>query len=69
MALALQIQPQLDGWDDLSQFERKRLLRLVIEAAYLRGNAFAAVQPTSAFQPLIRPQAGTSGEGGIRTRG
>ena len=81
MALALQIQPQLDGWDELSQFERKRLLRLVIETAYLRGNAFVAVQPSFAFQPLIRPSTNhtptgcdtltgcTGGEGGIRTRG
>ena len=72
--LALQIQPQLDGWEDLSQFERKRLLRLAIETAYLRGNAFVATQPTFAFQPLIRPFTDTptgctSGEGGIRTRG
>ncbi len=81
MTLALQIQPQLDGWEDLSQFERKRLLRLVIETAYLRGNAFVAVQPSFAFQPLIRPFTNhtptgcdtltgcTGGEGGIRTRG
>jgi DNA invertase Pin-like site-specific DNA recombinase len=78
--LALQIQPQLDGWEDLSQFERKRLLRGLVERAYLRGNAFVAGQPTFAFQPLIRPYtdtptgcdpltAGHGGEGGIRTRG
>lgn len=74
MTLALQIQPQLDGWEALSQFERKRLLRLVIERAYLRGNAFVAGQPSFAFQPLLRPFTDTptgctSGEGGIRTRG
>jgi hypothetical protein len=59
MTLALQIQPQLDGWEALSQFERKRLLRLTIERAYLRGNAFVAGQPTFAFQPLIRAYTGT----------
>ena len=74
MTLAMQIQPQLDGWDDLSQFERKRLLRSLVETAYLRGNAFVAGQPTVAFQPLIRSYTDTltgctSGEGGIRTRG
>ncbi len=69
MASISDIQPQLDGWDELSQFERKRLLRSLVEAAYLRGNAFVAGQPTIAFQPLIRPHGGIGGEGGIRTRG
>ena len=75
IALLDVMRPQLDGWSELSQFERKRLLRLAIETAYLRKNALAAVQPSVAFLPLIQhqlyyTQAGcSSGEGGIRTRG
>ena len=74
-----EIKPQLAVWNELSQLKRKRLVRLVLERAYLRENAFVAVQPTFAFMPLIRPlnvtlqgepkSACNSGEGGIRTRG
>ena len=56
MALLDVMRPQLDAWPELSQFERKRLLRLAIETAYLRKNALAALQPSVAFLPLIRHQ-------------
>ena len=66
--------PDLDRWDELSQFKRKRLLRGLVEAVYVRRNAFVAAQPTLAFQLLTQPQENISrpcscGEGGIRTRG
>lgn len=70
-----EIRPQLELWPELSQFKRKRLLRLVLERAYLQENAFVAAEPTFAFQPLVRPYkvapdgACNSGKGGIRTRG
>ena len=75
ITLANAIAPQLARWSELSQYERKSLLRLVIEAGYVRKNAFVASQPTIAFLPLTRscstrPGKGcNSGEGGIRTRG
>ena len=63
-------------WQEISNLERKRLLRLTIEVAYVRGNALAAIQPSSAFLPItalaitgFHPFSGcNSGEGGIRTR-
>ena len=42
---------QLGAWHDLSQLQRKSLLRLVLEAGFVRENAFVAVQPTLAFSP------------------
>jgi hypothetical protein len=74
-----ELKSQFAVWIELSQLKRKRLVRLILERAYLRENAFVAVQPTFAFLPLIRPlnvplqgepkSASNSGEGGIRTRG
>ena len=75
IASANAIAPQLARWSELSQYERKSLLRLVIEAGFVRKNAFVACQPTIAFLPLTRScdprpgKGGSSGEGGIRTRG
>ncbi len=71
--LVSEIQPVLKNWNDLSQLKRKRLLRGLIERAFVRQNAFAAGQPTFAFQPLqqlrsLGPEPCNSGEGGIRTR-
>ncbi len=73
LALTSVIQPQLEHWSELTQLNRKRLFRLVIEKAYLQQNAFVAAEPTIAFQPLTRPWSLTvpetgrcnSGEGGI----
>ncbi len=67
------VRPQIELWPELTQFKRKRLLRLVLERAYLQENAFVAAEPTFAFQPLVRPctfvtpyaGACNSGEGGI----
>ena len=69
IALVHNIQPQLKKWKELSHLKRKRLLRLVLETAYVRENAFVAVQPTFAFQPLSQsqsrgPRPCNSGEGG-----
>ena len=54
--------------------ERKRLLRLTIEAAWVQGNALVAVKPTIAFRPIMvfqqenaRMELSVGGEGGIRT--
>ncbi len=66
MALHEFLRTELVRWDELSQIERKRLLRLPIEGAWVRGNAIVAVQPTIAFLPLLsRAFVGNCGEGGI----
>jgi len=54
------IQPQLENWQKISNLERKRLLRLVLEVAYVRGNALAAIQPSSAFLPTGKRKERTS---------
>ena len=74
MKFISETQQQLDRWNELSNLKRKRLLRLIIEAVFMRGNAFVAFQPTLAFQILTQSQETYSrpcscGEGGIRTRG
>jgi site-specific DNA recombinase len=72
-----ELKSQFAVWTELSQLKRKRLVRLVLERAYLRENAFVAAQPTFAFMPLIRPlnvtlqgepkSASNCGEGGSPT--
>ncbi len=75
MALHDLVRTDLARWDALSPIEKKRLLRLAIEAAWVRGNALVALKPTIAFRPIIgnRLKAtmglSDSGEGGIRTHG
>ena len=44
---------QLRQWQALSEIKRKRLLRLVLERAYVQGNTFVAYQPTVVFAPLL----------------
>ncbi|MDP3184864.1 MAG: TolC family protein, partial [Anaerolineales bacterium] len=56
-------------WNDLSQIEQKRLLRLAVEAAWVRENAVVAVQPSIAFLSLLSGENGNMGNIGIRTRG
>ncbi len=74
MKFISETQQHIDRWNKLSQLKRKRLLRLIVEAVFVRGNAFVAFQPTLAFQILTQSQEKFSrpcscGEGGIRTRG
>jgi hypothetical protein len=56
------INPGFDAGSDLhsekigkriSTIEQKRLLRLVIEAIFMRKNALAALQPTFVFLPIL----------------
>lgn len=56
-------------WNDLSQIEQKRLLRLAVEAAWVRENAVVAVQPSIAFLSLLSGENGNMGSIEIRTRG
>ena len=64
------LRAELVRWDALSPIEKKGLLRLAIGAAWVRGNALVAIQPTVAFLPLLRgTEVGNCGEGGIRTHG
>jgi DNA invertase Pin-like site-specific DNA recombinase len=69
MALCETMQPALAGWEHTLPTERKKLLRMLLQAAFLRGNALAALQPTDAFMPLAQLVLCNCGEGGIRTRG
>lgn len=60
---------QFEKWDTLLTTEKKRLLRLALETAWVRDNALAAIQPSIAFLPLLGEKSCNCGEGGIRTRG
>jgi len=44
---------QLDGWSELQDIKKKRLVRLVLERAYVQGEAILALQPSFAFAPLL----------------
>ncbi|MEN4012176.1 MAG: recombinase family protein [Bellilinea sp.] len=69
MALAQELQGNLDAWDRTLPTERKKLLRRAVRSAFVRGDTFVALQPTEAFSPLVELKSGICGEGGIRTRG
>ena len=75
MALYDLMRSELPRWDALSPIEKKRLLRLAIEAAWIQGNALVALQPSIAFLPILgdldiaRLGLSICGEGGIRTHG
>ncbi len=65
IVLLQNIRSQLERWKELSQLEQKRLLQLALEAVYVRGNAIAAIQPTSASLPLFGWDFGNCGPDGI----
>jgi len=44
---------QLGGWNELQDIKKKRLVRLVLERAYVQGEAILALQPSFAFAPLL----------------
>lgn len=56
-------------WNELSQYEHKRLLRLALDAAWVREKAIVAVQPSIALLSLLSGKDGNMGNIGIRTRG
>ena len=47
---------QFDGWNALKDIKKRRLFRLVLERAYVQGEAIVALQPTFAFVPLLNPE-------------
>lgn len=61
---------QLDGWGELQDIKKKRLVRLVLERAYVQGEAILAVQPSFAFAPLLNQDVlgCNCGPDGYRTR-
>ena len=69
MTLAQVILTGIEAWDSTLPTERKKLLRTAIRAAFIRGDAFVALQPTEAFSPLVEQKSCSCGEGGIRTHG
>ena len=64
MALAQELQGNLDAWDRTLPTERKKLLRRAVRSAFVRGDTFVALQPTEAFSPLVELKSGICGEGG-----
>ena len=75
MALLSVMRLNLPRWAEILPIEKKRLLRMVLEGAWVRENALVAVQPTVAFLPILAAANSTGmglsncGEGGIRTHG
>ncbi len=58
-------QSELPRWDELLPIDKKRLLRLVLEGAWIRGNALVAQLPTIAFLPILGGMGlSICGEGG-----
>ena len=53
IALLDHLRTELSRWDALSPIEKKRLLRLALEGAWVRENALVALQPTIAFLPIL----------------
>ncbi len=71
LPLLKKLQPALTNWSKVTTIEQKRLLRLVIEAIFVRETAIVALQPTFAFLPVLRTlcyESSNSGPDGIRTR-
>jgi site-specific DNA recombinase len=72
LAAIKKLQPAIADWSSVSTIEQKRLLRLVVEAIFVRENAIVAVQPTFAFNPvllLLQSGSNKSGPDGKLTRG
>jgi len=53
MASVSFINSQLPNWDVLSLIEQKRLLQIVLGAAWVRDEAVVALQPTPVFMPIV----------------
>ena len=68
MTLLTDIRSQLAEWQNISTVKQKRLLQLVFETVFVRGNVFVAVQPTIASLPLLG-EGCKSGPDGSRNRG
>jgi hypothetical protein len=62
-----EIAPQIERWDNLEQLNKKRLLRLALEAIFIHRNALAGITPTSTFLPLVWQVPCLCGEGGSST--
>lgn len=75
------LQPTIDGaillpietiqnlsseWHEMAPAEQKKLLRMALEAAFIRKNALVALQPTIAFLPLMGKPHCRSGPDGHR---
>jgi hypothetical protein len=68
IALLDYLRTELSRWDAHSPIEKKRLLRLALEGAWVRGNALVALQPSIAFLPiLVGIGLSTCGESGFQS--
>ena len=52
LAFSVSVTQQLQHWGQLLPIEQKRLIRLVLESVFLRGDAVVGYQPTPACLPL-----------------
>ncbi len=70
LALTVSLKEKLSSWNSTLSIDKKRQLRLVIEAVWLQDNAIVALQPLPAFLPLFSQKQGSckSDPDGIRTR-
>ena len=59
------LRTSLNNWEGILPTEKKKLLRMAVRAAFVRGNTIVAVQPTEVFWPLTDPIRCQGGEGGI----
>jgi len=53
MASIQKTHQSVDGWSELQDIKKKRLIRSAVERAYVQGEAILAVQPSFAFAPLL----------------
>jgi hypothetical protein len=68
IALLDDLRSEIYRWDAHSPIEKKRLLRLALEGAWVRGNALVALQPSIAFLPiLVGIGLSTCGESGFQS--
>ena len=58
------LRTSLNNWDETLPIEKKKLLRMAVRAAFVRGDTIVALQPTEVFWPLTEPIRCQSGEGG-----
>ena len=63
-----EVYQSLVNWDSILPIERKKLLRAVLEAAFVRQNALVALQPTVTFSPVFGEKRCSCGPEGFRTR-
>ncbi|MCJ7432121.1 MAG: recombinase family protein [Anaerolineales bacterium] len=65
---SISLKGKLSSWNSTLSIDKKRQLRLVIEAVWLQDNAIVALQPTFAFLPLFSQEQGSCKSGPDESR-